>query len=295
MRDDNQLRLVRARQLDQSLAGQSRRAVSGDSLHRADSLGLDRCLAGFRLGFPRMGTKRLAGTAPLGSAGRRALVHTSVLQSLVLLLCLLALWSASGCSLAVMAGKMLMGDPKVPSLFRQRTGVDLIKADKRVLLVCTTPAFVKAENSALDRDIIEGVYRHFRRQDIPCVNPNEVDSWLGRIGGIWDDPSEIAQEFKTDYIIHFDIEAVSYIEPNSPGFYRGNTQGEVRVYEVRGKNEKRGAFLIFQHEFQSRYPNMYPVSADNMTERTFAEQYNKRVAEELARLFYDAPASDQVY
>ena len=96
--------------------------------------------------------------------------------------------TVSGCSLAVMAGKMFMGDPKTPSVFRQRTGIDLIEEDVTSLIVCTTPAFVKAENSALDRDVIEGVYRHFRRQDIACINPNEVDSWLGRIGGVWGRP-----------------------------------------------------------------------------------------------------------
>lgn len=194
-----------------------------------------------------------------------------------------------------MAGKMFMGDPKIPSQFRQRTGVDLKKVEKTVLLVCTTPAFVKAENSALDRDIIEGVYRHFRRQDIPCVNPNEVDSWLGRVGGIWDDPSEIAQQFTTDYIIHFDIDTVAYREANSPNFYRGSAHGNVLVYEVRGEKSDRKAYLVFQHEFQSIYPHHYPVAADNMTERTFAEQYNKRVAEELSRLFYDAPVAEEVY
>ncbi|WP_013626861.1 hypothetical protein [Rubinisphaera brasiliensis] len=205
------------------------------------------------------------------------------------------LMTVSGCSLAVMAGKMFMGDPKTPSVFRQRTGIDLIEEDVTSLIVCTTPAFVKAENSALDRDVIEGVYRHFRRQDIACINPNEVDSWLGRIGGVWDDPSEIAQEFDAKYLIHFDIDSVSYRESNSPNFFRGNCHGEVRVYEARGKGDTRQAYLIFQHEFKSSYPNHYPISSDNMSERTFAEQYNRRVAEELARLFYDAPAADQMF
>lgn len=202
--------------------------------------------------------------------------------------------SLPGCSLGVMAGKMLLGDPKIPALFKQRTGVNLAKDEKTVLLVCSTPAFLKAEYSAVDRDIIEGVYRHFRRQDIKCISPNEVDSWLGRIGGIWDDPTEIAQEFKADYTIHFEIDQIAYREANSPNFYRGTSHGYVRVYENRGEGERRAAYLVFEHEFQSSYPHHYPIAADNMTERTFGEQYNKRVAQELARLFYDAPASESV-
>ena len=107
--------------------------------------------------------------------------------------------------------------------------------------------------------------------------------------------SEIAQEFDAKYLIHFDIDSVSYREANSPNFFRGNCHGEVRVYEARGKGDSRQAYLIFQHEFKSSYPNHYPISSDNMSERTFAEQYNRRVAEELARLFYDAPAADQMF
>ncbi len=200
----------------------------------------------------------------------------------------------SGCSLAVMAGKALIGDPKVPSMFRQRTGVNLVKDEKQVLVVCTTPEFIRSEFSAVDRDIIDGVYRKFRLHEIDCVSPNEVDGWLSRVGGVWDEPSEIAQEFETDYIIHFEIDNISYREENSPNLYRGNAHGHVSVYECRKTANGRGAFLIFQHEYTSTYPHHYPVSSDNMSERTFGEKFNSRMADELARLFYDYRPTEDV-
>ncbi len=214
------------------------------------------------------------------------------LLTLTLLACLMV--TQPGCSLMVMAGKALMGDPKVPSLFRQRTGIDLIEDEKTVLIVSTTPEFLRLKNSAVDRDITEGVYRRFRRKEIKCISPSKVDSWLGRVGGFWEDPSEIAEEFETDYIIHFDLDSISYVEENSVGFYRGKAHGQVKVYAVREVGGKRGAFLIFEHEYKTAYPNHYPISADNMSQRAFAEKFTKRIADELARLFYDYRSTETV-
>ncbi|MBL4886829.1 MAG: hypothetical protein JKY95_20175 [Planctomycetaceae bacterium] len=197
------------------------------------------------------------------------------------------LLSQPGCSLFVMAGKALTGDPKVTSKLRQRTGIDFIEDEKTVLIVCTTPEFLRLENSAIDQDIIVGVHRRFRRKDIRCIDPNDVDQWIGSIGGVWDDPSEIAEEFETDYIIHINLDQVSYTEENSPAFYRGNAHGDVKVYASREINGQKTAYVVFEQEYNSTYPNHHPIPTDSMSQRAFAEKFTKRMSDELARMFYD--------
>ncbi len=209
--------------------------------------------------------------------------------------CCLMITMASGCSLFVMAGKMLIGDPVVKSEFTRRTRVDLTKADKEVVVLCTVPEMMRSQHSAIDRDLVDAVLRRFRIKDIKYVPSREVDRWLSSVGGVWSSPQEIAEHFDSNYIIHIDLESVSYMEENSPNMYRGNCQGNVYVYEIREIETQRNAFLVFEHEFKSVYPQLYPVSADSTSLRTFQERYVTRISDELARLFYDSKPGDDVY
>lgn len=220
-----------------------------------------------------------------------SLTRTIALATLVMMLSV-----SSGCSLFVMAGKTLFGDPKVKSLFSQRTKINLSKDEKTVVVLCTIPEHLRATYSAVDRDIVDHIRRRFKIHDVLMVSANDVDEWLSRNGGYWDSPSDIARDFKTaDYIIHIDLESLSYKEENSPNMYRGRSLGNVYVYEAREVDNVRSAFLIFQHEHNSTYPRNYPISADNTSERTFQERYITRIADELARMFYDHHAGDDVY
>ena len=217
------------------------------------------------------------------------------LRLLALFGCMLCL-PLSGCSLFVMAGKFLIGDPVVESQFRQRTDVDLRKENKEVVVVCSVPESLRQEQAAIDHDLVEAIVRRFRIHDIKTTPTRDVDRWISSIGGVWNSPDEIAQKFDADYIIHIDLESISYHEENSPNLYRGNCLGNVYVYEIRQKEKKsRSAFLVFQHEFQSTYRQLYPVSADQTSLRTFQEKYTTRISDELARLFYDFKATEEVY
>ncbi len=55
---------------------------------------------------------------------------------LLVLVCALAA-SQSGCSLFVMAGKMIFGDPKVDCSFKKATKTDLSENGSRILVVCS--------------------------------------------------------------------------------------------------------------------------------------------------------------
>ncbi|MFO1023284.1 MAG: hypothetical protein U0903_21730 [Planctomycetales bacterium] len=59
----------------------------------------------------------------------------------------------SGCSLGVMAGKMLFGDPLIGDDFKGTTGKTLTEKGKKVAVICNAPESVRDEFSALSVDL----------------------------------------------------------------------------------------------------------------------------------------------
>lgn len=217
----------------------------------------------------------------------------------VSLLCLAATAvSLSGCSLFVMAGKFMFGDPKIPSAFKSMSHTDLAKENKRVLVVVSTPSVIKNDFPSLDFDLLDGVAVRLRRRDIDVVNPDDVASWMDDNGGFTegDDPSELADEFDADYVIFIKLDRFDYREENSPTLFRGRAEGNIFAYKVV-EYEKRPseALEVFVREYRSTYPRDYPVSKDKASERVFRKRYLDRVCEEIAQLFYDHRASETVY
>src|SRR6476661_8938207 len=68
------------------------------------------------------------------SVGRR---NRAVRLMFVAPLGVAALSMLAGCSLFVMGGRMLMGDTKSKSQFKQATKTDLVKTHKKVLVLCS--------------------------------------------------------------------------------------------------------------------------------------------------------------
>jgi len=206
----------------------------------------------------------------------------------------LGLSSLCGCSLFVLAGKMFWGDPVVPSAFRLRTGVNLAKEKKKLRVVCTTPESVKAELPSLQLDLTEGVHRRLRRHNVPVVDSDRVASWIDESGGFFADLTELAEQFAPDYIVQVEVERLTFRETNSPAMYRGRANGSVYVYEVVGEGETRRTFQVFVKEFRVEYPRHYPVSADQMSLKTFQRQFLNELSEHLARLFYDYRPGEEI-
>lgn len=217
-------------------------------------------------------------TPHAGPAGTRALS--------LLGLALLAV-SVSGCSLFVMAGKMIFGDPTVTASFKQMTGVNLVKDQKKVVVVCSTPAHVDAKLSSLKIDLLDGVARRLKRNGIQIVNPEEVAAWMDDTGGQWDDFGELIERFEPEIIIHIDLKGFSYQEENSPTLLRGRSTGHVHAYRVQKVGGESMPMQIFESEFNSEYPPLHPVSVQQITEKTFRKQYIDRITDQLAHIFYD--------
>ena len=98
--------------------------------------------------------------------------------------------SLAGCSLGVMAGKALLGDPKTPSEFRNRTGTDLTKGDKTLLVIVQTPQGVETELPSLDLDLIDSITRRLKLHGVKVIEPDRVAKWIDTNGGRFDHPTE---------------------------------------------------------------------------------------------------------
>ena len=209
------------------------------------------------------------------------------------MLCGAFVCSQPGCSLGVMFGKMIGGDPKIPAEFKSRTGVNLAKGKNTVLVVCSTPASVEADLATLKYDLIDGVTRRMKLHDVKVINPDLVASWIDEHGGIGPNPSELAKDFEADYIVHIDIEAFGLREPNSPKLLRGRSSGFVRVFKVEENGPQRVAHNVYSNEFTSSYPTHQPISEQGQKALTFQKDYIDRVCDQLAEKFYDhRPGTD---
>jgi len=210
----------------------------------------------------------------------------------LLLVAGLVLLVLPGCSLFVMAGKMLIGDSMMPAEFEQFTGKSLSADFKRTAVICTTPELIKAEFTSLDVDLLSEVSRRLRRSGVDTVPPHEVASWIDDRGGIIESLTELGEAVDTDYIIQIRIESFSYKEENSPNLLRGRSSGSVTVYEMQETKNGREARQIYAKEFSSIYPAHQPVSIDQMRANMFRKKYLDQVSEEIARLFCEHRLGD---
>jgi hypothetical protein len=224
----------------------------------------------------------------LHGTGGRCLWATSVL---VLMLSLL---TYSGCSLFVIAGKVLVGDPKNPSRFKTMTGIDLTKGKHSLLILCNTPEHIGSDNASLRVDLVDGVTRRLLRKKVDVVNSSRVSRWLDDHGGIPDDLSEIAKDFEVDYIAIVDLQSYTTTEENSNRLLRGRSSGNVRVFKVETVGETKLTGQVFTTEFSSTYPTLQPIPQEGRSRVTFEKEYLDRVSEQLAALFYDARLNDDL-
>lgn len=213
-----------------------------------------------------------------------------------LLLVTVAMTCLPGCSLFVMAGKMLFGDPKIDSTFKERTKVDLVKEEKKLLVICRTPYSVQNSMPSLEYDLTDGILRRLKQKQIKIVSPDKVAVWMDENGGEIGNPSLLAKDFDCDYIAIVEVGSLSFYEENSRDMLRGHAAGTIRAFEVKKDKDKdsKSVLQVYSGEFTSLYPEFSPVSTYSVTERTFQKQFLDQLATQIARHFHDYRMSETV-
>ena len=211
------------------------------------------------------------------------------------LLAAMALFSSvGGCSLGVMAGKALFGDPKHASEFRNHTGVDLAKDDQKLLVIVRTPQSIAGELPSLDVDLINGISRRLKLHGVKIVNPDEVAKWIDTNGGRFDHPSELAREFSTDFIAVIDVDMFSLHDAGSPNLYHGSATGQMQVFQVKEVAGTKEAREVFAGNFRNQYPPHGPVPIDSLSPKMFEMRFIDNLSDRLGSRFYDYRLGDEM-
>lgn len=220
---------------------------------------------------------------------------TGYMQSRRLSLPVIALLLVSllpGCSLGIMAGKMLFGDPKVKSQFRAATGTDLTKGEKSLLIACSAPHGILSKYPTIQIDIVDRIIRTLDTRGVKVVSSDDVATWFDDQGE-WGDFSELADEFDADYVMHIEVESFMCSVPDSPNLVQGKADGKVTVLEAAGTDTKTMS-KAFERTFDVMYPS-YPVPRENKSEQLFTEGFLDRIAIHLSHYLYDHRAGEGVH
>lgn len=212
--------------------------------------------------------------------------------------------SNSGCSLVVMAGKALMGDPKVTAPFRAATGKDLTESDDSVVIICSAPHRLLTENPALQIDIVDRVSRTLETHGIKVVPSGDVASWYDDHGE-WGDYSDLAAAFDAKYVLHIDFRKFHHQVPESENLLQGTAEGHLSVHEVIRKkgisktltrqNEYIPVSMVFDRDFALKFPSAYPVPRETNSEEAFVQSFIDRVALHISQHMYDYKMSDSIH
>lgn len=199
----------------------------------------------------------------------------------------------SGCSLGIMAGKLLMGDPKVKSPFRAATGTDLTKSGDKLLIICDAPHGILSEFPSMQLDIVDRVTRILETRGVNVISSDEIATWYDDHGE-WGDYSQLAKSFDADYIMHIDIRKFTYRVPDSPNLLQGISEGRITVSKAGGKSTKT-VREMFDRNYQLTYPTGYPAPRENRSEQIFLEGFMDRLALQIGQFMYDYRSSETVH
>ena len=226
---------------------------------------------------------------------------TNVLTRRLLTLACVALFvGTSGCSLFVMAGKAVFGDPKKPAEFRTVTGTDLTEGDDAVVIICTAPHRLTSQHPALQIDIVDKVSRNLETRNVKVVPSGDVATWFDDHGE-WDDYSELAQEFDARFVVHVDLREFTHKVPQSENLLQGKAEGHISVHEFHGNQKKKDSkttlpvTLAFDRDFRLMFPGTYPVPRESRSEELFVQGFTDRVAQVIALHFYDTRMSETIH
>lgn len=216
----------------------------------------------------------------------------------------LLLVALPGCSLFVMAGKMILGDPKITAAFTASTGESLTDTKKPVVFICSAPHRLLNVMPSLQFDIVDQVSRTLRIEGVNVVDSGEVASWYDDHGE-WGDFSELAAAFDAGYVVQIKFNEFDHRVPKSETLLQGKAQGHINVYKVYSPADGRDTdaeveasipvSLMFDKAFSLKYPESYQVPRETRSEDSFLQAFVKRTSHHISQHFYDYRRSDLIY
>ncbi|MEZ6133235.1 MAG: hypothetical protein R3C59_31595 [Planctomycetaceae bacterium] len=226
------------------------------------------------------------------------------LRLLCALLLLIVLIGTSGCSIFVMAGKAIFGDPKVQSPFTAATGKKLTDSDESVVIICDAPHRILSSFPSVQIDLLDRVSRDLETQGINVVPSGDVARWYDDHGE-WGDFSELAKEFEAGYVLHIDLRKFDHRVPESETLMQGKAEGHISVYHVNnGRSTKLSPALteysspgtvVFDRDFKVEFPTTYPVARESRSEDQFVQEFMDRTALHLSQHLYDYRMSESIH
>lgn len=228
----------------------------------------------------------------IGCQSRVVSARSTVLAGLICASLLLVL-NFTGCSLFVMAGKAIFGDPQRTCAFTRHSQIRLVDEKKPVLIVCTFSNLSQNEHASVEAEVVEHVSRRLKQQGIPVIKSGKFYHWLEEHGSVWETPEELAAAFDVNYIIHIRIDDFSHQVKSGQEMLQGRTVGRILTHHVveRGKPTQR-INQIFNTEFRMTYPKNNPIVRGMRSENAFLQEYILHMSHEVARYFYDHRASE---
>jgi len=216
---------------------------------------------------------------------RRSRVDRSLWRSVALFsLAVLAL-TTTGCSLGVMAGKMLFGNPKLSSAFSMATGVDLADSELTVVVIARVPSYLSGDLATLEPDLINGVTDQLIRESIDATASEEVIDWIDERGSS-DDVQAAAEKFGTDYVIRIDLASFENLEQKSAWLHRGRSAGSIAAYKIETINGKKVPRMVFERGFDEQHPRRQPVPVGEVSRTVFVRRHLDQLASDIARNFH---------
>ncbi len=184
--------------------------------------------------------------------------QSSLQRLLTSLLIVLILVSSTGCSLGIMAGKLLFGDPKQTAAFKKATGTDLTKGEDTLLIICTAPHGIQSEFPSVQIDVVDRMSRKLQTKGVKVVSPDDVATWYDDHGE-WGDFGELAKSFDADYVMHVELSRFTCRVPDAENLIQGSAEGEFVFGEhpMHPAHLRKSLTKAFRCSF--RKPTLFPA------------------------------------
>ncbi|MEP3480469.1 MAG: hypothetical protein ABJZ55_14555 [Fuerstiella sp.] len=214
------------------------------------------------------------------------------------------LTTTSGCSLFVMAGKALFGDPKATSALTAATGISLEESKQPVVIICSIPARMMDRFPSLQIDLVDRLTRNMAIHDIDTVPSGDVARWYDD-NGEWGDYSELAKHFKAQHVIHVEVRVFDHIVEESETLMQGKCEGEITMHQIQ-RPKSSNLFedtteqiipinQVFFKDFKTQFPASYPVPRESKSEEQFIRLFMDRVALHIGQQIYSYQLSESVH